>query len=251
LSDLAAADPEIAAKLPDLYGTLKRILDRLGKEPITVNVNDRRGSKPVNLKVGRFGLQAILMIDLGDTNDLPIFPALIYTIDKGDYSILSRFIERRYNQFGVGGSLMSMVMDASSGATKDRWERIRREAAGAILGDTVNFPFPEISDVIGNPDLGDDYRSPIVTSVPTLFISGELDNNCPSFQADEVRKTFKQSTHLIVKNAGHESMLVVSTIQQAIVDFFSGAEVSQRALSIPPVRFVAIPDNKSSPQDRK
>jgi pimeloyl-ACP methyl ester carboxylesterase len=251
LSDLAAADPQIAAKLPDLYGTLKRILERLAKEPATVTITDRRGSKFVNVTVGKFGLQAILMIDLGDTNDLPIFPALIYTIDKGDYSILSRFVEKRYNQFGTGGSVMSFVMDAGSGATKDRWDRIRKEAVTALLGDTVNFPFPEISAVFGNPDLGDDYRSAIVTGVPTLFVSGELDNNCPSFQADEVRKTFKQSTHLIVANAGHESMLVIPTIQQSIVDFLNGADVSQRSLSIPPLRFVAIPESKPSAQDRK
>ncbi len=40
------------------------------------------------------------MRDLGDTNDLAIFPLWFYTMDKGDYSILKRFVEKRYNPAG-------------------------------------------------------------------------------------------------------------------------------------------------------
>jgi hypothetical protein len=48
--------------------------------------------------------------------------------------------------------------------------------------------------------------SPIKTDVPTLFVSGVLDNNTQPFQADDVRKTFKNSTHLVIDNGGQESM---------------------------------------------
>ncbi len=101
LSALVAKDPEIGPKMPDLTGTLKRILDRLEKEPVTVTITDQRTKKPVDVKVGKIGLQFLIMRDLGDTNDLPIFPLWFYTMDKGDYSILKRFVERRYNQFGA------------------------------------------------------------------------------------------------------------------------------------------------------
>ena len=67
----------------------------------------------------------------------------------------------------------------------------------------------------------------IRTNVPTLFISGSLDNNTPPFQADEVRRTFRSSTHLIVENAGHESMVVDSRVQQTIVDYLRGGDVSK------------------------
>ena len=65
-----------------------------------------------------------------------------------------------------------------------------------------------MGDVLGHPDLGDAFRAPIRTDVTTLFVSGVLDNNTQPFQADEVRKTFKNSTHIVIDNAGHESMLV-------------------------------------------
>jgi len=241
LSQIVAKDPEIGSKMPDLTGTLKRVLDRLEKEPVMVTITDQRTQKPVDIKIGKIGLQFLIMRDLGDTNDLPIFPLWFYTMDKGDYSVLKRFAERRYNQFGGGLSVMTLVMDISSGTSKARQAQIKKEAPTALLGDIVNFPISEMGDVFGSPDLGDVYRSPIKTDVPTLFISGVLDNNTQPFQADEVRKTFKTSTHIIIENAGHESMLVDAQVQQMMVDYFRGQDVSKVKINLPPLKFNSLP----------
>ena len=237
LSAIVAKDPEIGAKMPDLTGTLKRILDRLEKEPVTVAITSQRTRQPVDVKVGKIGLQFLIMRDLGDTNDLPIFPLWFYTMDKGDYSILKRFVERRYNQFSGGISVMTLVMDISSGVSKARQKQIQKEAATAMLGDIVNFPISQMGDVFGNPDLGDEFRSQIKTDVATLFVSGVLDNNTQPFQADEVRKSFKQSTHLVIDNAGHESMLTDPQVQQTMVQFLRGEDVSKVKIALPPLKF--------------
>ena len=241
LSALVAKDPELGPKMPDLTGTLKRTLDRLEKEPVTVTITDQRTRKPVDVKIGKIGLQFLIMRDLGDTNDLPIFPLWFYTMDKGDYSILKRFVERRYNQYGAGISVMTLVTDISSGVSKARKQQIQKEARTALLGDIVNFPISDMGDVFGNPDLGDAYRSPIKTDVPTLFVSGVLDNNTQPFQADEVRKTFKNSTHIVIDNAGHESMLVDPQVQQTMVQFLKSEDVSKVKISLPPLKFQSLP----------
>ena len=245
LATLAAAAPELEGKVPDLVGTLKDVLARFEKEPATVQVTDQRTKKPVELKIGKSGLQFLIMRDLGDTNDLPIFPAWFYTMHQGDYSILSRFAERRYNQFGAGVQVMTVVMDAASGTTKARLAKIEAEARTATLGNMVNYPFPGIDEAVGSPDLGDRFRSPIRTNVPTLFFSGSLDNNTPPFQADEVRRTFRTSTHLIVENAGHESMVVEPQVQQTMVDYLRGSDVSKTKVALPPLKFNKIPVAKN------
>lgn len=241
LSALVAKDPELGPKMPDLTGTLKRVLDRLEKESVTITITDQRSKKPVDIKIGKMGLQFLIMRDLGDTNDLPVFPLWFYTMDKGDYSILKRFAERRYNQYGAGISVMTLVMDISSGASKARQKQIQKEAATALLGDMMNFPVSELGDVFGNPDLGDAYRSPLKTNVPTLFVSGVLDNNTQPFQADEVRKTFKNSTHIVIDNAGHESMVVDPQVQQTMVQFLRGEDVSKVKITLPPLKFQPLP----------
>ena len=240
LAQFAASAPELEGKVPDLFGMLREVLTRLEKQPVTVLITDQRTKKPVDITIGKSGLQFLIMRDLGDANDLPIFPAWFYTMHKGDYSILSRFAERRYNQFGAGISLMTIVMDSSSGTTKARTAKIAEQAKTALLGHMVNFPFPDVGEVVGNPDLGDKFRSPIHTSVPALFISGSLDNNTPPFQADEVRRTFRNSTHLVVENAGHESMVVDTRVQQTMVEFLQGGDVSKTKIALPPLKFNKI-----------
>jgi pimeloyl-ACP methyl ester carboxylesterase len=249
LSKLVAQDPIVGAKVPDLVGLLKRILDRLEKQPATVRITDTRTNRPVDLTVGRFGLQVILIIDLPDTSDLPIFPALLYTIDKGDYSIFSRFLEKRYNQFSAGVPVMREVMDSSSGATRERIARIKREARNTLLGNIMNFL--DVGEAFGNPDLGDEFRSDIHTTVPTLFFSGTLDNSCPPFQVDEVRRYFQNSVHIIVGNAGHEDLVVNAQVQQAVVDYFRGQDVGDRKIALPPLRFLPIPNTGADPGKRR
>ena len=136
---------------------------------------------------------------------------------------------------------MTLVTDISSGVSKARKQQIQKEARTALLGDIVNLPISEMGDVFGNPDLGDAYRSPIKTDVPTLFVSGVFDNNTQPFQADEVRKTFKNSTHIVIDNAGHESMLVDPQVQQTMVQFLRGDDVSKVKISLPPLKFQSLP----------
>jgi pimeloyl-ACP methyl ester carboxylesterase len=245
LAEVAAKAPELQGKVPDLVGLLKRLLDRFEREPVVVRITDVRDKKPIDVRVGKHGLQHLIFRDLGDTNDLPIFPAWFYTMDQEDYSILTRFVERRYNQYGAGLNVMTLVMDTSSGATKPRARQIDLEAKSALLGDAMNF-LSSLGSVVGNVDSGDAYRSPIRTTVPTIFFSGDFDNQTPPFQADEVRRRFKFSTHIIVKNAGHESMLTETPVQQVMVDYLRGQDVSSTPISLPPIKFVAIPEKKGS-----
>jgi pimeloyl-ACP methyl ester carboxylesterase len=248
LAKIAAADPEIGPKVPDLYATLQRVMQKFEKEPAKVTVTDRRSNQPVELTVNHSGLQFLIRLDLGDTNDLPIFPAWFVTMDRGDYSILARFAGRRYNQFGAGAPIMSVMVDGASGATAKRRQQIEREAKTSILSDMMNFPSFFIPGLSEGTDLGDEFRGPINTAVPTLFFSGELDNNTQPFQADEVRRTFKNSTHIAIPNAGHESMLTEARCQQAMVDFLNGKDVSAVKIALPPLKFVPIPEPKTPEQ---
>jgi pimeloyl-ACP methyl ester carboxylesterase len=239
LSKLVAADPVIGKKVPSLTRLLKRILGKLGKEPLTLPITAAATNEKVKVIVSKFALQLIIEQDLGDTNDLPVFPALFYSIDQGDYSILKRFVEKRFTRRS-GYPVLKDVMDLASGATRERQTQIKRESNACLLGNVMNFPYPDIGVAYGHPDLGDQFRSAIVTEVPTLFISGSLDANTPPFQADEVKTGFKRSIHLVVKNAGHESMLPNQLVQQTILDFLRGRDVSRVRIALPPLRFLPI-----------
>jgi len=238
LSLLAAADPGVRERVPDLYELARRVFAKLEKSPMVVPVPDPRTKGEVPMRVGKFGLQLILIADLGDTSDLPVIPRLLHTIDQGDASVLRWFVEKR-TRMVEGFSLMFWVCDASSGTSAARYERIRAETPGSLLGNSMNVIFPEVAEAFGSPDLGDAFRAPIASDVPTLFVSGRFDANTPPHQAEELRWGFSRGVHLVVENGGHEDLLRPE-VRGVARRFLLGEDVSGDRVTLPPLRFIPI-----------
>jgi pimeloyl-ACP methyl ester carboxylesterase len=204
-----------------------------------VTITDRGRGERIELRVGPEALQRILVMDIGDGNDFPVFPALLLTIDRGDPSILAWFVDKRYNQV-AGPNLMAYGMRCSAGATAIRDREIRQQAPLSILGNALNGPYPAVCDALPPVDAGESIRAPIVSNVPVLFISGTLDSNTPPYQAEEVRWGMPRATHIIVRNAGHEDLEPNADVQAAIADYFAGKDVGARHIALPGPDFKSV-----------
>ena len=248
LSRLAAEDSNVGRIVPDMEALMRRLLERLERTPVAVAVTDRRAKRQTNLRVGKIGLQTLIRGDLSDARAFASLPALLYTIGQGDYSILTRRMEQLHN--GFGGSAMSLATDCAAGWSAARLARANREARTALMSN-VNLQWsPDICRLTGSSNLGSNFRSRIRSTLPTLFLSGTLDPNAPPSQAEEVRRGFPNSVHLIVENAGHES-LPAAEVQNVIVGFFKGQDVGGRTISLPRPRFISVEEAKSPPPSRR
>ena len=76
IAALAAAQPDVAAAMPDFTATLKTVLARAEREPFEIAA--QAGGSPVDPASGKEGLLYLLRRDIGDTNDLPVFPKMIW-----------------------------------------------------------------------------------------------------------------------------------------------------------------------------
>ncbi len=237
ITKLVAEDELINKDVPDFAALTERVLAKLEDAPLIVRI-DKQGDV-LDVPVGKFGLQLIMVIDLGDTNDIPVLPRLLHSIDQGDPSILSWFVQKRYAQIR-SMSAVFFVCDEASGATAERWQQIRDEAKTSTLDNAMNLAFPEIDPIWGTRDLGDAFRAPITSEVPTLFISGTLDSNTPPFQAEEVARGFKNATLLVVGNAGHEDMLPNPQVQEAMLRFLGGDDVKDVRIELPKPQFIPV-----------
>jgi pimeloyl-ACP methyl ester carboxylesterase len=230
-----------------MEASMKQVLAKLERNPVELTITDRQKNRSINLRVGKIALQTLIRADLSDARTFAALPALLYTVDQGDYSILTRRIEQLYN--GFGSSAMALATDCAAGWSPKRLELVNKEAQTAIMSN-VNLQWsPEICKLTGKSDLGADFRSRIKSKVPTLFLSGTLDPNSPPFQAEEVRRGFSNGVHLTVENAGHES-LPAAEVQTLIVDFFKNRDVSNRKISLPKPRFMSVEEAKSPPNRR-
>jgi pimeloyl-ACP methyl ester carboxylesterase len=248
LSRLAAADSNISSVVPNMEALMRRVLERLRENPITIAITDRRANASVNLLVGKIGLQTLIRGDLSDARAFASLPALLYTIEQGDYSILTRRMEQLYN--GFGGSAMSLATDCAAGWSAKRLARANKEARTALMSN-VNLQWnPDLCTIVGGADLGSKFRSRIRSTVSTLFVSGTLDANAPPSQAEAVRRGFTSSTHLIIQNASHES-LPAKEVQGVIVEFFKGQNIGKRTITLQRPRFVSVKEAKAPPPARR
>ncbi len=240
ISLMAAKDPEISREIPDLTALLKSVLDQLGKNPMEVEILGEEGKKK-KIKVGRFGLLYLLRRDIGDASDLPVFPRLLYSVSKGDPSVLQWFVRKRWP--GNTFNLMPFLTDGASGASQDRWGMIRAQADRSLFGNAANFPWPDIDVATGVKLLPESFRAPLVSDVPVLFLSGSLDWNAPPFQAEEVRFGLSNAVHMVVENAGHEQILPQPEVQASILQFLRGKEIECTRVKLPTIQFVPLNGN--------
>lgn len=241
ISILAAQDSAVSTKVPDMRGLLNKILLKLEKTPINIRVKENSTGDSIDVPVGKFGLQFILRLDAGDASDFVLFPAMLYGMDNGDYTILQEYVEKRYNQLNGDYASAIGVMRTASGASKARLARIHQEGRAAILGNAMNTPDIYAKNYWGSIDLGDEYRTLFKSDVPTLFVSGSMDSNTPVSNVAEIMKKFSNAQHVVIEYAGHEDMLSNAQVQKMFIGYFAGTKpVVERILLDKPV-FESIP----------
>ena len=236
LARLYREDPEVGHFLPDLLEWVDRVCARLEKEPVAVVITDPQTGERINVTVGSFDLQLFAAALPGRIQAIQNFPAAAHAISNGDFTPLATFaLEFRRAPLPPA---MSLMMDCASGASEGRWARFRQEAAAFPLASLADFPYPDICDAWGSPDLGPAFRSPIRAHLPVLFMSGALDGRTPANNVEEIRDEFPNSVHVLIEGTAHGDHLLLSTplTGQVMMEFLSGRPVSTTRITLPPPR---------------
>ncbi len=231
-SDLARIDEALEGAMPDMLADLTAVIAELEQNPKRVALeDDDDGAKEV--LIGAQDVRLMIALQLRNGSSRSRLPRMIARMRAGDFSRAGRFAasHRRNNR----ESLMHINMDCASGATAARLERIATEASQSLLGNVINAGFPEICDIADSPDLGDTFRAPFATDIPTLFISGTLDGRTPVSNAEETLAGFTQGQHLIIEGAGHGDELFVSSPQilETMQQFMRGEALAVHYIKVP------------------
>ncbi len=202
LALMVAQDTALSAKIRDFKSLVIQVMNKLEENPATFSVKNPLNKEDMTLKIGAFGLALILRLDIDDSNDIPAIPRLFYTIAQGDYSMSTWFAQKRM-VFGLALPGNGINQQLASGAIKARRTKIEAEAAKSLFGNVVNFSFSAVKDYWIENELSFDPTEAIITDIPTLFITGTLDCRTPIQQVEETRKSYTNSKHIKVENAGH------------------------------------------------
>jgi CubicO group peptidase (beta-lactamase class C family)/pimeloyl-ACP methyl ester carboxylesterase len=246
LHDLLLRDPVMSRQIPDLRGLVRRVLDQYEENPRQLQVQDPRSGESVVLSVGKTDLQALTAKAMGNQQALRRLPLVYQQLEQGRLDLIEQhLVQQRHGRIG---NAMRWVMDAASGISAQRWRRVLSESEKALFGRWIDFPFPDVNAWWGVPDLGEEFRSPVRSATPVLFISGTLDGRTPPRNAEEVATGFPNHRHLVLHGASHSDPLFLSSpkIREVMQEFLSDRPLSATDIELPPMEFVSAPAERTT-----
>ena len=227
--DSLSGDPSsLGIRVTGFLDLLGLALQALAAQPESVMVGETL------VVIGEFDARLLIANAIGDRDDIEQLPNAVNAVLAGGWGLVApSILQLKQTQFNLG---MTFAMDCASGATPARLARIAAEASTTILGDAINFPFPEICQGWNVPELGDGFRGPVTSDVPVLFVSGSVDGRTPPSNALEVASGFPNGRHLLVERAGHDRLADPAAVT-VILRFLRGETNLPERVVLPPLRF--------------
>ncbi|WP_255322866.1 alpha/beta hydrolase [Lysobacter sp. K5869] len=238
-ADALLADLAVVAKkdgFDDVQGSARRVLAALRRQPAQGSSSLHDGRKVV---IGEYDAQLAIANALGRRSSQRMLPLMLRDAEGGDYGLLAGFVLMMREALG-GVRAMPLAMDVASGQSPKRRALVEAQARESLFGDALNFPFPELADGLGLVDLGEAFRAPLRSAVPTLFVSGTLDGRTPQANAQALLPGFSKGKPLLIRGASHDNELWLGNpgIAENIADFLAGRPVEDEALDVPLPVFV-------------
>lgn len=230
-------DPAARQAYPDLAGTMRSVHAQLNSAPARVTIPPAAGRGQVVLTFDAFPVQMLVGGIMADPSGIAQVPYLYREMAAGRFQQIGTNVCRQICTSGGGYRGMPELMDIASGISAARLSRVKREAATSVLGDAINFPMPHLAGLRPSLDLGDAFRAPLQSDVPTLFISGTLDGRTSPTEAREEIKGLRNGKHLIVENGGHNIFEADTRVADAVVAFFRDA-TAPATIRLDPPKFL-------------
>jgi pimeloyl-ACP methyl ester carboxylesterase len=207
---LCTQDSECNAFYPHLEATFLETIDRLNAQPATFQFVNPLTQAEVTGKMNGPGFVGLLYRLLYDTESIPRLPDLIYRLHDGDYSLLPAFLTDPLNEplrYSVG---MNHTVHCRDEAPFTSLEKIAAAATGVDSRYQGHYHWDV--DVAAFLDFCDrwDQRAqnplenqPVVSTIPTLILAGELDPASPPIHGRLVAQSLLHSFFFEFPGIGH------------------------------------------------
>jgi pimeloyl-ACP methyl ester carboxylesterase len=184
-----------------LLDLMKSVFAALDAKPVSAD------TKGTTVGIGGYDARVFVASTLGDRKQMAMLVPLFSAMKAGTYAPVAGLKLQAMNT--PFQSPWESLHDCAAGSSPARMQLVRAQSRTALLG-YATLDFAEACDGWGTNELDRSYRAPVKSKVPTMFISGSLDGRTPISNAEEVRKGFPNSSHLIVDGASHGDDLFIS-----------------------------------------
>jgi pimeloyl-ACP methyl ester carboxylesterase len=196
-----------------------------------VPVKDASGAA-VTLAIGRYDVQLLASGSIADPAGTVRLLKMYEAMDKGEFTAPAQvLLSMAAGTIKMRG--MPEAMDIASGISDAQLAAVEKQAATSLLADALNFPMPHLRGQLGVADLGDAFRAPVTTAVPTLLVMGTLDGRTYLEAQPENLRGFLRHHRIDVENAGHNVWMTSPEITPAVIAFLKGEKGLPERIVVP------------------
>jgi pimeloyl-ACP methyl ester carboxylesterase len=195
-----AADAACHDSFPNLKPEFQVVLATLDTRPATFELaNPTSGAKePVSMSRAVFAERLRLMLyDLETASRVPL---VVHRAAQGDWVPFARA-----SRAGVtsGVSVMYLTVTCSETAAHITEDDIVRETRDTFVGEDRTRAHMRACAEWPRGEIPPAYYEPVVSDLPALILSGELDAATPPRFASVVARSLPNSRHVLIRNAAH------------------------------------------------
>jgi pimeloyl-ACP methyl ester carboxylesterase len=222
---------------PNLRGEFRQILERLASGNVGVSLPGY--PDPVPLDRGR--VAEWFRSKLYRPRDAATLPWTIHRAFAGDWAPIVDGILSGARELGKNISLgLFFSITCSEDMPFVREQDVAPQTQGTFLGDYRLRQQQAACEQWPRSTLPKDYRRPVRSNVPTLFVTGDMDSGTPLSFTNRVAQGFSKHVAVVIHGQGHtEWNDCVATMYQQIVRNASVAGLDSQscpAIQLPPFK---------------
>jgi pimeloyl-ACP methyl ester carboxylesterase len=196
------ADERCHAMFPGLRDRVRTLLTRLDAHPVRTRLVHPRTGVAEDVDVDARFVSTVMLGALYSPSTASILPVLLDRAERNDFQGLLAL-----GLSGAGDDAVSVGMQLSVLCSEDYPRLTPHDIAEAtsntIFGDRLFVGQIKACEFWPRGQIGPSYYAPVVSSIPTLVLSGGVDPVTPPSWGQSVADHLNHSLHVVVPESGH------------------------------------------------
>lgn len=203
-----AGDPDCAAKFPNLAERVRQLFARLESAPPTVRLVHPRTGIGETVKVDATLVANLIFGALYSPLTSSMVPELLARAEHDDFQGLLALAGGNDSSSGGMSVGMQLAVICAEDAPRIQAGDAERASAGTLFAGRLLAAQLKACEFWPRGEVPADYYDPVVSEVPALVLSGDVDPVTPPSWGEVVTSQLRNATHLTAPYTGHG---VVST----------------------------------------
>ena len=207
-------------RFPDLRRKLEEVLARLGRDGKQLFQRHPRTGAKVAVTLRAEAVTDILRLVLYNPDAAALVPMLVEQMHGGDFAgllALAVGAESVPSEFKIGWGMFFSVICAEDLP----WvaESARNAAPSGVFSNDKTFEvWDKICGAWPRGQIAEDYHDPVVSDVPALVLSGDLDPVTPPRRGEDLAAGFSRVLHVVAPGTGHGAT-VRGCVSELVAEF--------------------------------